>query len=396
MFAFLAAGALLPLWAIELPRPFAVPVRGVAYPARSASLPAATCLYARDLPLIALMGANTIRTYGMVPENDRTFTAVLESTGLNWLAGFPLDSFYDPTKTLGSQHDRILDAFKGYAQRFRGQGRLIGYILGEDVTVGYERKFAGSPADYYRLLEAAAVALTEIEPERTLPLGAGVTDPGDLTLQVRGLAFWSWNAGSQPVEESLRYASRPVILSEEGGRNADREFGPILAGGVYASYADQGDGALLRAEATGREGLDTLTARMLFYRLAGLWGGTFPAVWREAHPPRLASPQGTVSPGAVVRLAGLTLLQAAVPYEDESWPYYMAGSCLCVGTAPARLSFVAEGAVTVQIPSGAATGALPLVFYRAGEASNFVQLQVSEASTATLAGPVIEARLHSR
>src|SRR5512136_980194 len=66
-------------------------VRGVGYGAESG--PSQGCAIARDLPLAATMGANTVRTYKQVPAGDQTLTSVLETTGLYWLADFPLDSF---------------------------------------------------------------------------------------------------------------------------------------------------------------------------------------------------------------------------------------------------------------------------------------------------------------
>ena len=77
-------------------------IRGVAYSNAPIgqpfnSQPSATCPYARDLPLIAALGANTVRTYAMIPAGDTVFLNVLASSNLYWLAGFPLDQFYDPT-----------------------------------------------------------------------------------------------------------------------------------------------------------------------------------------------------------------------------------------------------------------------------------------------------------
>jgi hypothetical protein len=65
-----------------------------------------------------------------------------------------------------------------------------------------------------------------------------------------------------------------------------------------------------------------------------------------------------------------------------------------VGNVPARLSFVAPGTLTALVPPAAAPGTQTLVYYRAGVASNFIQVRLSELSKATLAGPVLDARLH--
>lgn len=84
------------------------------------------------------------------------------------------------------------------------------------------------------------------------------------------------------------------------------------------------------------------------------------------------------------------------PYADESWPYHLAGTCLCLAGAPARMSFLSPRAVTAQIPTGAEPGPRLLIFYRAGQASDPVRIDIGEFSTVTSAGPVIEASLRPR
>lgn len=286
------------------PLPFRI--RGVAYPGRNAPLPAVSCLYARDLPLIALMGANTVRTYGLVPENDRTFLPVLESSGLHWLAGFPLDEFYDPSQTLASREGRILEAFRKYAARFRGRQQLIGYVFGENVTTDFARKFGGSPAEFYTLLSRAAGILRQIDPARPPLLATAVSNPAELTLEIPGLSFWCWNARSRPIRAGLE-ATRPVLISEDGGTAADVVDADGAPGGVFASFVDS-EAGVFRSEPTGQAGFDTLSPRPLYWRLAGLWGGTYPAAWVEKDKPRLAEPGGTTAAGVLVRLEGSSLV----------------------------------------------------------------------------------------
>ncbi len=378
----LAAGSLVLLPAAQVSGPFAS-VRGVAYPGYGRALPEAACLYARDLPLIALMGANTVRTYGLVPERGRTFTAVLESTGLDWLAGFPLDSFYDPSRTLASQQEQVLTAFQRYARRFRGERRLIGYVLGEDVTTDYARKFAGPPSDYVRLLEAAAAMLTAMDLPHAPALGAGVRDAALIEAGAAGISFWVWNGSADAL--TAIHAGRPVLVSQAGAAGAESDLP-----GMFASFT--GEQGLFTTAPAGQTGFDTLTPSRIYYRLAGLWRGTFPASWRDPDAPALARPSGSASPGALIQFSGSALVEAATPYSDESWPYSLATACVCVGSAPARLSYLAPGVVTAQVPQNATPGPRSVVFYRGGQASNVVELHVAELSTVTFAGPVIEAR----
>jgi hypothetical protein len=169
-----------------------------------------------------------------------------------------------------------------------------------------------------------------------------------------------------------------------------------VLGGVYANFSNAAETGVFRSAPTGIAGLDTLTARDLYYRLAGFWRGTFPQSWSEKEAPRLAAPGGTSSPGLLVRLSGSTLVSTTVPYSDESWPYHLAGACLCVADAPARLSLVASHGITAQIPATVGPGPHPLVFYRAGVASNLAEIRISEYPAVTFAGPVLEARLYPR
>ena len=57
----------------------------------STSFEGSGCLYARDFPLIAAIGANAIRTVSRVSPDDRAFRIALADNDLYWLAGFPLD-----------------------------------------------------------------------------------------------------------------------------------------------------------------------------------------------------------------------------------------------------------------------------------------------------------------
>ena len=433
-------------------------IRGVAYSNvpigqwPGSSLPSIPCLFARDLPLVAALGANTLRTYALLPEGDNVFVPLLESAGLYWLAGFPLDRFYDPSRTITSQKERILQAFRDYAGRFRGQARLIGYVFGNEVARDYNRKLAGSPAEFYALLEDAAGILRELEPEETPLLTTAVSDLSELTRQPSGLSFWSWNACPGVsffglLEEARRRATRPVLISEYGVDAFDQrirqenelaqaeatltltreiQLASWLLGSVYASFVDEwwrgGDpnlhlagGAthsgfpdgfrneawfgIFRATATEQPGLDSLRPRAVFVALAGLWGGRSPAAWKEPESPRLsvlvnaASGVESASPGALVRLTGKSLLELASSYADDAWPFQMAGTCLCVGGSPARLGSVSPEELSAQIPWEAEVGDRKAVFFRAGLASNVLPVRLRLYAPGIFSGAVLRAGL---
>ena len=254
--------------------------------------PSAPCLYARDLPLIALIGADTVVTRDLLPERETNFAALLESTGLRWIAEFHVDAPAADT----------LAAFRTYALRLRGPHRPMAYLVSEPFA-----------AD-------AAAALSQI-------------GPGDPP------AVWT---------------SLPVAAEFIGGL-----FSAQTAAGVT---------------------LDTLRPTPLYYHLAGLWRGSYPPAWAEPVQPKLAPPAESVTPGALVRLEGKALLNSALPYSDETWPLVLAQTCLCVGGAPARLSFLSESTVIAQIPQGVEPGERELVFYRAGQASNALAVLVRQVA----------------
>ncbi len=167
------------------------PVRAVGY-----ELGEAPCLYARDLPLIASMGASTVRTYGALPEGDRVFQAVLESTGLEWVAGFRVDPAREPAETLA--------AFRAYATRFRGEAHLAGFVLD-----GAGAELVDSAAAIARELDArwavsvAFETAAEFQGERETDLFESVPsgEPGIEELKPHRLynrLAWEWG-GTYPA-----------------------------------------------------------------------------------------------------------------------------------------------------------------------------------------------------
>lgn len=261
------------------------------------------CLYARDLPLAAAMGANTVRTFRLLPEGDLTFVPLLQTTGLYWLAGFPLEPYYDPTRTILERRDEILADFRRYAARFQGQERLLAFVFGDEVPAGYSAKFAGPVSEFYALLKDAAAILLELEPESTPLLATSAGNLEDLQADPPGLAFWLWDAGSRrdlaaPMVEIRRSSSRPVLVAGFGADVIDSGTGledeaaqaatalalvdqiestPLLLGGLYGAFADPyGVPArlgLFRPEAATRQGLDSLHSRAVYQALVERWEG---------------------------------------------------------------------------------------------------------------------------
>ncbi len=403
-------------------------VRGVAYSnaaigeAGGDRLAASPCRWARDLPLLAATGANTVRTYARLPDGAAPFLNLLESTGLYWLAGFPLEPYYDPGQTILARKRQILDAFEEYARRFRSQRRLLGYVFGNEVARDYPTKFAGSVEDFYALLGEAAETLRQIEPDQTPLLTTAVHDLGELGRAPAGLSFWCWNANPGRsfgglLEQARRRASQPVLISEYGvdafdertrqeNEYAQAEAAGTLVkeiegagwvlGGIYNSLLDEwwrgstdaaehgaggaphsgfpdglrnpGWQGLFRVEATGQPGRDSLYARAAYRVLAARWGGWgLPAA---AETPRLlrienaASGWEGIAPGALMRAFGERL--SSVVTAEPSWPLHLGQTCVCFAEAAARMGMLAPRELTAQVPPVLAPGESKAVVYRSG------------------------------
>lgn len=376
-------------------------IRGVGY--RNGGV--TPCLYARDLPLIAASGANTVRTLALIPAGDRHFSAILESTGLYWLADFPLDPYQNPADSILAQRERILSDFRAYAERVGGNRRLLAVVFGSGVAADYGLKFAGSPDEFYELAADAARVLRETGSHALFTIA--VDDPAELGRSVPGLDFWSLNGGVRPLlDAALKTATLPLLVSSFGGEIQDEnveaataadaavalaERNPVL-GGVWREFASAGPGGLVRRTQGVQEGFDNLQPRPVFYRLATVWGGTYPSGWAEPAAPKLdrVENETAASAGALVRIAGSNLMPQGAPYRDESWPFSLGATCVCVGSVPARLSALSPNVLTVQIPTGTEPGERSVVFYRAGRASNTLPVRI-RISADTLAGPLLDA-----
>jgi uncharacterized protein (TIGR03437 family) len=389
--------------------------------------PVPSCVHARDLPLIAALGANTVRTYRLLPEGDTSFVALLDTTGLHWLAGFPLEPYYGPAQPISAKRDAILDGFRKYAERFRGERHLIAYVFGNDVPEDYNRKFAGPVSDFYALLGDVAILLRELEPENTPLLATGVRDLADLRNAPPGLSFWLWNAGSvryltAPLEEIRRRSAKPVLAADYGvgafnqfaGREDEAaqaqaavglvkeiESAGFLLGGVYAALADDYRDAarlgLFQPVAAAQPGLDTLRPRAVYGALAALWGGRAPAEWRLENAPQMqkvahaASDADVVSPGALVRVTGKTLAGSEFVANGIPWPLHLGESCLCIGDEPVPLGMLSPESITAQVPWDLAPGEQAAVLFRAGASSNLVKTQVRQYAPGIFPGAVVRA-----
>ena len=290
----------------------ALTVRGVVYSPTpigrdgASAFEGAGCLYARDLPLIAAMGANTIRTMGSVRPDDRPFRVMLERTGLYWLAGFPLEPFQDASRSLSPDtadgqalRAEILAQFQKFIQGWKGT-RVLAVVFGEDVGRDYEAKFAGSVADYYSLLAEAAAwarpegvlltaAVSEVEQVGSAELGTDDAAQPDL-------AFWSLNRlGADPLGgdfEALRLRTpKPLLVSSFGIDAYDAAAGQSNR----ATQAEVSRQAAAAIEARQQEGV-----------LGGVYAGFVDEWWRGGDP-------------GAQQTAGRALASSPDGFLNEAW-----------------------------------------------------------------------------
>lgn len=355
-------------------------VRGVVYANApigapgQATLGASSCLYPRDFPLIAGLGANTIRTRERVSPADRVFRRSLASAGLYWIAGFPVAPYLGSGGSLDAAalRVRILDDLSAYAEAWADEPRLLAVSID-----GVEEQA------FYELLAEAAARLRAERPQVLLTSSVpsareiGAFDRSTQDVQQPDLDFWSLDlSGRAELSSALAEASgktaKPILVSGFGvdafdaivsaaDLDAQARYAELLAeelnavvragayralGSVYAELSDQWhlggpdpnvhgaggrqeeaspDGFFNAAWAglfgltrSGAPGLDSLRPRPAYHALAGVWEGFAPPELSAAEPPSIsaegvrnaASGAAVLAPGALLEVAGESLASA--------------------------------------------------------------------------------------
>ena len=245
------------------------------------------------------MGANTVRTLALISPEDGAFRRSLADAALYWLAGFPLDRFYDPARSLSPDtgqgqvlRSQILDEFRVYVEGWRDERRVIAFVFGDEVGRDYGEKFAGSPADFYSLLRDASTVLAGVESGKALltTTVADLSQVGDLTLGADdvsqpGLSFWSVNGvGGASLEE---------LFVAVGDKTAK----PFLVSGFGVDAYDQQEqteDASTQADIAGSRASE-IEVRLpgdVFPVLGGLWASYVDEWWRGGEDPSLHSTNG--------------------------------------------------------------------------------------------------------
>jgi|GEM_PF-1896820 len=393
-------------------------IRAITYSPRPAAIeyqrPSPECQLARDLPLIAAAGANTVRTQRLSQESEPVLASLLETTGLYWLAGFSLEPYYDPEVPISAKKAQIMEDLRQFAERHLHDERLLAFVIGEEVATNYERKFAGDAGGFYSLLADAATMLREMRPDDPPLVTTVVGDASQLLVEVPGLSFWiwkmpSWHPALAKAEEAAAAGSAPLViegfsrrLPEEGPQPEEGDGGPVAAlmgaiqdlegskhllGFIYTRFAEEPverpGTELFRLEA--EEGQwENLAATAFYQALAQLWEGRRRDEWAMEEPAELqavvhaAHGGNVVAAGGLARLQGTALAAHVYAANGVPWPLHQGETCLCAAARPLRLGMIGPDSGTVLIPWEMEPGEHDAVYYRAGKAAGPVRIRVDQ------------------
>ncbi|MCL6547120.1 MAG: hypothetical protein K6T61_18045 [Bryobacteraceae bacterium] len=391
-------------------------IRAVSYNPRPAATdyqrPSPECQLARDLPLIAASGANTVRTQRLSGDSEPVVASLLETTGLYWLAGFSLEPYYDPDVPISAKKAQILEDLRQFAERHLQNEHLMAFVIGEEITQDYGRKFAGEAADFYALLADAATMLREMRPEDPPMVTTVMADASQLLVEVPGLSFWiwkmpSWDDALAKAEDAAASSSAPVLIEgfsrwppEKEPEAEEGDGGPVAAlmaaireleeskhllGFIYTRFAEepaeQPGTELFRLEADEGQ-LENLMATAFYEALAELWEGCRRDEWAMEEPAALqavvhaAHDGNAVAPGGLAKLHGTALAAHVYAANGVPWPLHQGETCLCAGGRPLRLGMIGPESGTLFIPWEMETGEYVAVYYRAGKAAGPVKIRV--------------------
>jgi len=199
-------------------------------------IPSDSCIYERDTNLLKGIGANLLRLYGMIPNQDPGIIKLATDTDIFLALGFPIlpytiqfcaqqpirpdgstfcingnaqNQTLDPNTDNGKQlREMIKSDFTDYYKRTCNLKNICFYLAGNEVGIGTEYntlKFKDSPNDFYSLLnELAAIPddanIKTICPN-PLPVSTALIDLNDLqnpNIQMgdnvmTNLKFWASN-----------------------------------------------------------------------------------------------------------------------------------------------------------------------------------------------------------
>lgn len=374
------------------------------------------CVLARDLPLIAQSGATVVYTQGHVPEDgDHIFLNLLASTGLSWVAAYPLPLDVDPSLSLLEQRSQILARFAAFAERFAGNPNLRGVVLDfgkqhlaasaqlanefaaileayfptQTPRLGHvayaatalERTPIGISFWLYRFEDSlpASLARIQLQQRTTLPIVFDLSSvAGQLVPQNstgNSPLTSSWNTYLQDFAGSdMRIPLLPLHFQ----RTSDVTAGTTTAAANTPYAASNSTAYLSAADALFRlssdaAGFEALLPSPFLAPQRNFWGAD--ALEDHAGAPRIesvtnsASGQRDLAPGTRFTIEGSMFRRADTALTQPAWPLHAAGVCVCLGDRPVPVGVLQANRVSAQIPWLTTKGAKLLRLLREGISS---------------------------
>lgn len=107
-------------------------------------------IWQRDLPLIKAMGANMLRVYGWLPENDHSdFLDAVHENGLKAMATFFMGDASESPVGSESDRDKVIDKFTKQVAQYATKPALIIWSFGNElngVWNGYLQQLGHDPS----------------------------------------------------------------------------------------------------------------------------------------------------------------------------------------------------------------------------------------------------------
>ena len=147
---------------------------------------------------------------------------------------------------------------------------------------------------------------------------------------------------------------------------------------------------LFTPDKTGLQGLDSLRPRPAYFALAEQWAASPPDELTMAGAPRIApdgiaatsSTQRTLAKGGLVTFQGTEFASKIRSANAGNLPLQLGPVSACIEGQPLPLQYADEGELRGQVPWGSRGGLLSAVVYRAGVASNAVNVEVDAVAPA--------------